>query len=256
MNKTPSDRPQVEDILNELSSCSSGPALRRILDTRGKEPCRNREEVCAYILQYLNDHRLWCYNKFVTDALKKWDLRKQRISIYDWGCGPATATGVFLEKLLLTPYHASVTIESINLVDPSEAAMKVGEEIVRKIWNGNCPVTVRKFDGIHDFKRTANARTYGHANVHLFFYVLDVLYSRFGSRADWDFLCNTVKDNFSDEGNFVLAINPTHKSGDKYKDQVNQFAIRVGDTKPWNWNVLGGICRTGEDLEIFPLNKQ
>ncbi|MCI6644132.1 MAG: DEAD/DEAH box helicase [Bacteroidales bacterium] len=97
------------------------------------------------------------------------DLFKEEIEVYDWGCGQGTATICLLD--FLAEHKIPHNISSLNLIEPSEAAVRRASAIIESINPKQVVRTVIKdFDQLSatDFEKS-NAR-----KIHLFSNILDV----------------------------------------------------------------------------------
>lgn len=97
------------------------------------------------------------------------DLFKEEIEVYDWGCGQGTATICLLD--FLAEHKISHNISSLNLIEPSEVAVRRASAVIESINPKQVVRTVIKdFDQLSaaDFEKS-NAR-----KIHLFSNILDV----------------------------------------------------------------------------------
>ncbi len=97
------------------------------------------------------------------------DLFKEEIEVYDWGCGQGTATICLLD--FLAEHKIPHNISSLNLIEPSEVAVRRASAVIASINPKHVvkPV-IKDFDQLSatDFEKS-NAR-----KIHLFSNILDV----------------------------------------------------------------------------------
>lgn len=97
------------------------------------------------------------------------DLFKEEVEVYDWGCGQGTATICLLD--FLAEHKIAHNISSLNLIEPSEAAVRRASAVIESINPKYAVRTViKEFDqlSVSDFEKS-NAR-----KIHLFSNILDV----------------------------------------------------------------------------------
>ncbi len=97
------------------------------------------------------------------------EIFAEDVEIYDWGCGQGTATICLLDYL--KEKHVTPHISGINLIDPSDIAVKRATDVI-KCYNKDFPINkiVKLFDDLNpkDFPVTEGKK------LHLFSNILDV----------------------------------------------------------------------------------
>lgn len=85
------------------------------LQGRGVDIIQSEQDLYTYLKSYGNMHRA----KFISALTVPFPQQFQyKVNIVDWGCGQGLATILFLEK------YGKDSVESITLIEPSEAAIK------------------------------------------------------------------------------------------------------------------------------------
>lgn len=122
------------------------------------------------------------------------DLFKKEIEIYDWGCGQGTATICLLD--FLTTHKIPYNISSLNLIEPSEAAVRRASGVIASINPKHVVRTIIKdFDklSVTDFEKS-NVR-----KIHLFSNILDV------EGFALDRFIHLFQNSFSAENTFICV---------------------------------------------------
>lgn len=135
---------------------------------RGKNILDDDDHLNMYLYSYGKMHKakLDTAFKLIPDFEL---LLNEDFEIYDWGCGQGTATICFLDYLASN--QASQRIQSINLIEPSKAAVQRASDVISCINQAHTIRTVVKdFDrlSVDDFEKS-NIR-----KIHLFSNILDV----------------------------------------------------------------------------------
>ena len=135
---------------------------------RGKDILDDDDHLNMYLHSFGKMHKAKLDTAF-SKILQIQDLFKEEIEVYDWGCGQGTATICLLD--FLAEHKISHNISSLNLIEPSEAAVRRASAVIKSISPKHVVRTVIKdFDqlSVTDFEKS-NAR-----KIHLFSNILDV----------------------------------------------------------------------------------
>lgn len=161
------------------------------------------------------------------------DLFKEEIEVYDWGCGQGTATICLLD--FLAEHKISHNISSLNLIEPSEAAVRRASAVIESINPKQVVRTVIKdFDQLctADFEKS-NAR-----KIHLFSNILDV------EAFALDRFIHLFQNSFNAENTFV-CVGPYYTNSRRIgefiaaTDPDTMFATMDKDKGQWQneWTI-------------------
>lgn len=136
------------------------------------------------------------------------EFNEDSIQIYDWACGMGMATITFLDYIT-KGFHPS--IKEINLIDPSQIALKRASLLTKKIIDTKIITINKKLEYLaeNDLNNTAFVK------FHFFSNILDI------EDFSIENLANLIENNFSHE-NYFFCVSPYIN---EYKtNRINDFA--------------------------------
>lgn len=181
---------------------------------RGTEVILDENLLNMYLFSFGKMHKAKLDEAFLSIQNKICELSEQEVEIYDWGCGQGTATICFLDYLKKNNITYK-KIVSLNLIEPSELAIKRAKEVI-EIINSDYKVKIINKDFnelmLCDFEKSNNIK------IHLFSNILDVedidlvkfthLFQQ-SFNADNLFICvGPYYINSRRISDFITAINP------------------------------------------------
>lgn len=160
------------------------------------------------------------------------DLFQQKLDIYDWGCGQGTATICLLDFLKSKKIHSN--INSINLIEPSKAAVKRASGVIKCYGDFNIRTITKEFDNLtlQDIVRSDVLK------IHLFSNILDV------EAFDLAQFISLFQQSFTGE-NFFICVGPFYSNNKRVDDFIaatepdTMFAIANKDRGYWlqDWTI-------------------
>ena len=198
----------LEKHLNNSQDTSIQQSLSSI--DNGTKILANDEQINTYIAFYGAQH----YYK-LTSAFDMLDVSKfvgKPLEIISYGCGPATDVCALISYM--NTNNISLSINTITLIEPSDASLTRGTEYVQSSLANQNIVKINKInkslDDLDVSDITSQNKT---TKLHFFSNILDI------PNIDLNKLCNLL-NNSQKGANYFVCISPTRYGG---KERIDDF---------------------------------
>ena len=173
------------------------------------------------------------------------ELFRNPVDVYDWGCGQGTATICLLDFLKEKSINAN--IRSINLIDPSLAAVERATDVIGCYSDYQINQVTKVFDDLQseDLSHSENLK------IHLFSNILDV------DMFDLAQFIHLFQESFKGD-NYFICVGPYYANNNRVDEFIaatdpdTMFAIANRERGKWlnEWTIsLRVFCKTFAQTE-------
>jgi hypothetical protein len=174
---------------------------------KGRDVLEDEDLLNMYLYSYGKMHKYKLLQAYIC-LLKKVDLHKEKIEIFDWGCGQGLATVCLFD--CLNHFKVEPIINGVYLVDKSYTATNRASAVIDSILPGINVNMIRKdIDCL-----TANDFLDNNVKkIHLFSNILDV------ESYDITRLASLFHKSFSGE-NYIVCVGPCYN-----RERIDEFFV-------------------------------
>ena len=206
--------------MNAVNNCVLNFTEFQMQTDHGKSPL-GPTELDPYIAYYGGHHYYKLCKAFTAPHFE--ELRHRTLETYDWGCGQAIATCVFIDHLLKQNKYPNIS--RITLIDPSADALQSGYTYLERMLMGNQNLLhhIRRItDSINDVRSNHIIAHGEDVKVHLFSNILDI------ATVNLQHLHEVICASCPGE-NWIVCTSPDFRDHDKNGQPKYNAASRIDD---------------------------